>query len=80
MDLFGLDPDIVKQAYEMLKAQQGGGLVQSVLLFLILLSSRGLRKEIVQLGQRITDMKEDHESRFVKIENRLNKLEFGEKS
>jgi len=60
---------------ELLKVEPGHGFIQSILLAMIWWSSRGVRKEIHQLGENFTDMKSNHELRLNNIEGRLTVLE-----
>lgn len=63
------------QLLELLKVEPGHGLVQSLLLFMIWITSRGLKKELVGLRDSLTDMKIHHEVRFEQIETRVQTLE-----
>lgn len=65
----------LSQIMQLLKVDPGNGLVQSLLLFMIWLSSRGLKKELVALRDSLTDMKIHHEVRFEQIEARVQTLE-----
>lgn len=70
MDLFDLS-----QIGEFIRLEPGHGLVQSLLLFMIWLNSRGVKKELITLTERLLDMKAHHEERFSKVEDRLTILE-----
>lgn len=63
------------QILDMLKLEPGHGLVQSLLLFMIWLSSRGLKKELVELKSSLLEFKIHNEDRFKHIEDRLTTLE-----
>lgn len=63
------------QILELLRVEPGHGLVQSLLLFMIWLSSRSLKKELIGLRDSLTDMRLHHEVRFEKIESRIDTLE-----
>lgn len=63
------------QIVELMRAEPGHGLLQSVLLFMIWLTSRSLKKELVSLKDSLSDMKIHNEVRFEKIEGRLTTLE-----
>lgn len=70
MDLFDFSSVI-----EFAKAEPGHGLLQSVLLFMIWLQSKGLRKEVANLVTSMTEFKMSVEKRFEKIEGRVTQLE-----
>jgi hypothetical protein len=63
------------QIIELLKVEPGHGLIQSFLLLMIWMSSRGVKKEIGQLKEGLEGMKIHHEVRFEKIEGRITVLE-----
>ncbi len=65
----------VTQVLEFMKAEPGHGLVQSLLLFMIWISSRGLRKELIELKTSLLEFKIHNEDRFKHIEDRITKLE-----
>lgn len=60
---------------ELLKVEPGHGLVQSFLLFMIWLSSRGVKKELMLLKESLLEYKIHNEDRFTHIEGRLSVLE-----
>lgn len=60
---------------ELLRNEPGHGLVQSFLLAMIWLSSRGIKSELKILGIAIADLKETHEKRFNNLEGRVTTLE-----
>lgn len=60
---------------ELLKVEPGHGLIQSVLLFMIWLSSRNIKLELRSLKDALTQFKERSEARFAKIETRVEILE-----
>lgn len=74
MDMFDFSSII-----ELMKVEPGHGLLQSVLLFMIWIQSRGVRKELEGLRKAFIDSKQVTEQRFVGIENRLLVLEGGKK-
>lgn len=75
MDMFDFS-----QIFDLLKIESGHGLTQSLLLFMIWMSSRGVKKELIELKNSLFEHKIQIDTRFEKIEVRLNKLEFkGEK-
>lgn len=63
------------QMIELMSVEPGHGFVQCVLLFMIWLNSRGLKKEVITLGERLSDMRANHEIRLDKIERQLTLLE-----
>lgn len=63
------------QVLELMKLEPGHGLIQSLLLFMIWMTSRGLKKEVIALKDGLTDLKVNHEVRFEKIEGRVIVLE-----
>lgn len=63
------------QVIELMKDGSGHSLVQSFLLFMIWLTSRSLKKELVSLKESLSDMKVHNEIRFEKIEGRLTIIE-----
>jgi hypothetical protein len=63
------------QIMELLKVEPGHGLVQSFLLLMIWISSRGVKKEVSSMKEGLSDMKMHHEFRFEKIEERITTLE-----
>ncbi len=65
----------LSQILELLRVEPGHGLVQSLLLFMIWLSSRSLKKELIGLRDSLTDMRLHQEVRFEKIESRIETLE-----
>jgi hypothetical protein len=65
------------QILELAKLEPGHGLVQSILLFMIWLQSRGLRQDVASLKDAITVQRNNNEVRFQKIEGRLTILEGG---
>lgn len=60
---------------ELAKIEPGHGLLQSALLFMIWLSSRGLRKEIASLSHSLEVQKTSIEHRFERVEGRITVLE-----
>lgn len=60
---------------ELLKVEPGHGLIQSILLFMIWITSRGLKKEVINLKDSLTQAKTFYETRFEKLEGRLDVLE-----
>lgn len=60
---------------DLAKIEPGHGLLQSGLLFLIWLSSRGLRKDIISLRDSVEAQKTTIEHRFEKVEGRITALE-----
>jgi len=60
---------------ELMKIEPGHGLVQSVLLFMIWIQSRGVRLAIKKLEEALSSDKASNEIRFQKIENRLTIVE-----
>ena len=65
----------LSQILQLLQIEPGSGLLQSALLFMIWLSSMGVRKDIKAMGLRLLN----HEARFDKIEGRLTTLETKER-
>ena len=70
MDMFDFS-----QILEFVKFEPGHGLLQSALLFMIWLQSRGLRKELVELRVMLGDVKSHVEKRFELVERRITILE-----
>lgn len=56
---------------ELLRAEQAHGPIQIVLLFMIWLSSRGVKKELVELKFSLNDHVRADETRFVNIEKKI---------
>jgi len=63
------------QIIELLKVEPGHGMTQSVLLFMIWWSSRGVKKEIASLKKVLDAVQAVYETRFSKIEGRISALE-----
>lgn len=65
----------ISSMFELLKIEPGGGMLQSVLLFMIWLSARGLKKEVRELKESLTRIEIGHEVRIGSIENQLHGVE-----
>ncbi len=63
------------QVLTLLKVEPGHGLLQSFLLFMIWMSSRGIKKEMAADRKLHAETKVTHETRFDKIEGRITALE-----
>lgn len=63
--------------FELLKIEPGSGLLQSFLLFMIWMQSRGVRKELAAFTKGYAVDKSATEVRLGKIEGRLTILEGG---
>lgn len=63
------------QVFNMMKIEPGHGMLQSILLFMIWLSSRSLRKEIQTLREYLQKLEVGIEMRFQRVEGRVNTLE-----
>ncbi len=70
MDMFDFS-----QILELLKVEPGHGLVQSGLLFMIWLSSRGVKKEIIGIKTLVLTGKVANDIKFEQIGTRLTNLE-----
>ena len=57
--------------FELLKSEPGHGLLQSGLLFMIWMSTRGLKKEVQELKETLTKMEIGYGVRIGSIENHL---------
>lgn len=63
------------QIFEFLRAEPGHGLLQSFLLFMIWLNSRGVKREVMSLGDRLSDLRSSNEFRLDRLEKRLTIVE-----
>lgn len=66
------DPTVL---IELLKQEPGHGLVQSFLLAMIWLSSRGIKIELKALHLAIADLKQNYDKRFEHLEGRVMTIE-----
>ena len=63
------------QILTLIRLEPGHGLLQSFLLFMIWMSSRGIKKEMAADRKSQAETKATHETRFDKIEGRITVLE-----